>query len=243
MLKNLIRKIVPSYGYENIDAFRHQMLEQSKFTPDIAKLEQYEWQLFFAPDEFKRDHLMHKKIGAPEYGTRYQFPGFTQGNFHFWTPPAPWSSPVPTKVEGHTNALPFFPPIAKIKGEVHLIRPQLFHLELDPYRQNTVEYRRERIRLIVPYRKVLFLKDHNLDPAFGVQENFSRSEYTGSSIKTSEESTCIIRAWMYIGVPEFWNPLINGFDYGHVETFSSKVRRWADTYYNIRRPPLPPKSE
>lgn len=242
MLKNIIRKVLPTYGYEPVaPEFFYQMQEASKFTPDIAKLEQYPWQLFFAPDELKRDHFMHDKL-APDAGhSSFQFPAFTQASYHFWDPPEAWNSPVPMKVEGFQNPLPFFPPIAKIKGEVHLIRPQLFHLSLDRYRQNTVEYRRERIRLIVPYREVKFLKDHNLDPAFGVQEAFARSEYTGSSIKTSEEKTCIIRAWMYIGEPQYWDPLINGYDYGHVETFSAKNRRWCQEYYSIRRPPLPPK--
>lgn len=241
MLKRLIRRIVPSYGYEDIEEFRLQMLEASKFTPDIAKLEQYDWQLLFVSDELKRDHMMHQKIGHPEYGTQFQFPAFTQASYHYWDPPEAWSSPVPMKVEGFTNPLPFFPPIAKIKGEVHLIRPQLFHLELDRYRQNTVEFRRERIRLTVPYRKVEFLKDHNLDPDFGVQDLFSRSEYTGSSVKTSEERVAIIRAWMYIGEPKYWDPLINGYDYGHVEAFQSNRRKWCPEYYHIRRPNLPPK--
>jgi hypothetical protein len=145
------------------------------------------------------------------------------------------------KVDGFQNPLPFFPPIAKIKGEVYKVRPQQFHLELDRYRQNTVEYRRERVRLIVPYRKVEFLRDHNLDPSFGVQEAFSRSDYTGSSVKTSEEVVAIIRAWMYIGEPKYWDPLISAYDYGHIETFRAKNRRWLQEYYNIRRPPLPPK--
>lgn len=238
MLTKLIRKVMPSFGYElPRPEFFTQMLEASKFTPDIAKLEQYEWQLFFAPDELKRDHLNHHKLGE----SKFKFPGFTQASYHFWDPPEAWNSPVPMKVEGFTNTLPFFPPIAKIKGEVHLIRPQAFHLELDRYRQNTVEYQRERVRLIVPYRKVVFLKDHNLDPAFGVQEAFGRSDYSGRSIKTSEEAVAIIRAWMYIGKPAYWDPIINGYDYGHVETFQAKTRRWLSEYYNIRRPPLPPK--
>lgn len=242
MLTKLIRKVIPTYGYTlPPPEFYYQQQEASKFTPDIAKLEQYDWQLFFAPDELKRDHMMHRKLFVDQGLSHFQFTAFTQASYHFWDPPEVWDSPVPLKVEGFQNPLPFFPPIAKIRGEVHLIRPQLFHLELDRYRQNTVEYRRERIRLIVPYRKVEFLRDHNLDPAFGVQEAFARSEYTGSSIKTSEETTCIIRAWMYIGVPEYWDPLINGFDYNHVETFHSNKRRWCQEYYNIRRPNLPLK--
>jgi hypothetical protein len=238
MITKQIRKVLPTYGYTIPDhATLWQATEDTKFTPDIATLEEYEWQLYFATDETKKDHLKHDLVG-PE--AQYRFPAFTQESFHYWDHDAPFLPPIPMKVTGYVNAIPFFPPIAKIKGQVYLIRPQRF-LELDRYKQNTVEYQRERIRVIVPYRQVLWLKDHNLDSAFGVQELFARSEYAGSSVKTSEERVAIIRAWMYIGKPEFWDPLISAFDYRAVETFHAKNRRWCETYYNIRRPPLPPK--
>ncbi len=258
MLKQLVRRLVPSFGYDLPPRqFFTSMLEASKFTPDIAKLELYEWQLLFAPDELKRDHYKHSLLGTE---AQYKFPAFTQASYHFWDPPEAWNSPVPLKVEGFRNALPFFPPIAKIKGEVHMIRPQQLWKELDPYRQNTIEYQRERVRLIVPYRYVKFIKDHSIDPEFlregaydhrldteekpvslASQMNTTTINYQGSSVKTSEERVAILRAWMYIGIPQYWDPLINGYDYGHVESFHSKNRKWCDTYYNIRRPPLPPK--
>lgn len=236
MIVTALRKVLPSYGYTKPDdAALWQALEDTKFTPDIARLEEFEWQLYFAIDETKKDFIKHDLLGPEK---EYKFPGFTQKPFHYWQHSAPFLPPIPTTVtDNPLNSMPFFPPIAKIKGQVYAIRPQRF-IELDRYKQNTVEYYRERVRLIVPYRQVLFLKDHNLDPAFGVQEVFSRSAYAGSSIKTSEEKVAIIRAWMYIGKPEFWDPLISAYDYTAVETFTAKNRRWLETYYNIRRPPL-----
>ena len=136
------------------------------------------------------------------------------------------------------NVIHGLPPVAKIKGEVYLIRPQRF-LELDRYHQNTVEYTRRRVRLIVPYRKVLWLKDHHLDPAFGVTTAVNRLNYQGKSVKTTQEFVAIIRAWMYIGTPTYWDPLISLFDYAPIEAFYGKNRRWCEQYYSVRRPPLP----
>jgi hypothetical protein len=239
MLTAAIRKIVPSYGYTLPDPeWLWRVYEATKFTPDIARLEEYEWQLIFVADGLKKDHVHHHRLGER---LPRMIPAFTQKNFHFWQPQAPFIDPVPLEVpEGYTNMMPFFPPVAKIKGEVYAIRPQTF-MDLDRMNQNGVEFFRRRIRLVVPYRKVVFLRDHNLDPSFGVQELLSRSEYTGSSIKTSEELTCILRAWMYIGKPEFWDPMISAYDWGPVEHYNSNKRRWAETYYHIRRPPLPTK--
>lgn len=234
MLTNVLRKVLPSYGYDTSRELVLKAMEASKFTPDISKLEEYSWQLYFATDETKKDHFKHNLLGVD---AQYRFPAFTQGSFTYWDPKIPFLSPVAMKEIPSRIDIPNLPPNAKIKGQVYLIRPQRF-LELDRYKQNTVEYKRERIKLIVPYRQVEFLKDHNLDPAFGVQELFCRSDYEGSSITTSGETTCIIRAWMYIGRPEFFNPLLTAFDYGPVEFHYSNKRRWCEKYYHIRRPAL-----
>ena len=209
--------------------------ERTQFTPDIAKLEQYEWQLIFVTDELKKQHLKNSLLGSEQ---RYKFPAFTQKNFHYWQHEAPFNPPVPFRVADDviTNPLPFYPPIGKIKGQVFIIRPQAF-LDLDNYKQNTVEFQRHRVRLVVPYRKLVWLKDHNLDPAFGVQEAFCRSEYNGKSVTHSKEIVCIIRAWMYIGIPSFWDPLITAYDWGSAEHYHSNTRRWCETFYSIRRPP------
>ncbi len=209
----------------------------ARFTPDIAKLEEYKWQLIFAPDELKRDHVKHDLLGAD---AQFKIMGYTSKNYQFWDTKNPLEGAVPLEVGKDHTQLPGYPPVTRIKGEIFAIRPQRF-IDLDNHKQNGIEYFRRRVPLVVPYRKVLFLKDHSLDPAFGVTTAINRQEYSGSSVTTSEETTCIIRAWMYIGVPQHWDPILSTYDHGHVEVFSAKNRKWLEDYYSIRRPQLPPK--
>ncbi len=240
MLKEAIRLINPSYGHSAARAIIEQALQATKFTPDIDVLEERERHLLFVCDELKKDHTQHRLLGPQALKC---FPAFTQGSFRFWENGDPLEHRVPMKEEQDATLLKsisYFPPVAKIRGEVYAIRPETF-LTLDPYKENTVQFVRQRIKLIVPYRRVVWLKDHNLDPDFGVREVFSRSDYTGSSIKTSREITHIIRAWMYIGNPVFWDNIITAFDWKSVEHHTSEKRRWLQNYYNIRRPPLPLK--
>lgn len=249
MLTQAIRTIMPTYAFTTPS--REELLaelEATKFTPDIATLELYEWQLFFSPDETKKDHPKHELLGD----CVYKFPGFTQQNYHYWNPVEPWHNPVAMELTHPENIIRGLPPTAKIKGQVHLIRPQQF-IPLDRWKQNTVEYFRRRVRLIVPFRHVLWLKDHNIDHDFtgeaydhrldarNNEYNTVTSKYMGRSVKTTEERVVIIRAWMYIGLTSYWDPLINLYEYQAVETFHGKNRRWCEQYYSIRRPPLPPK--
>lgn len=238
MLENIVRKVMPSYGYSIPDhGTVAQAFYETRFTPDAARLEEYEYQLIFVCDEHKRDHFRHKDLGEDK---SYFFPAFTLKTFDFWHTPVPFLSPVPLP-STRQYKMQNLPPASKIKGEVYAIRPQTIINSLDPYYQNTVEYQRARIKLIVPYRKLLWLKDHTLDPAFGVSGYINRGEYEGSSVRHSEEHVALVSAWMYIGRPEFWDPLITHFNYEPVEFHHSKNRRWLQTYYNIRRPELPTK--
>jgi len=85
----------------------------------------------------------------------------------------------------------------------------------------------------------VWLKDHNLDPAFGVQEAFCRSEYNGKSVTHSKEIVCIIRAWMYIGIPSFWDPLITAYDWGAAETLPIQILDVGAKHFTVSAAPLP----
>lgn len=205
-------------------------LAKTKFTPDIATLEEYEWQAIFVTDELKKKFLKHDLLGPDK---DYCFPAFTQKNYHYWQSNQPWEGAIPFECSQLRNYIVGWPPIGKIKGEVYLIRPQAF-LDIDAYKQNTVQYVRDRIRLVVPFRRIEWVKDRHGPDAY---KFFSQPEhYYGKSTLTSDEHTYIVRAWFYSGKPEYWDPIITAYDYGHVETFHSSNRRWADTYYTIRRP-------
>ena len=231
MLTQAIRMIAPAYGYEQPSREEvYAELERTKFTPDIALLEEYEWQAVFVTDELKKKFVKHELLGEDR---QYCFPAFTQKSYHYWQSNQPWEGAIPFECLQTRNNIVGWPPIAKIKGEVYLIRPQRF-LELDRYKQNTVQYVRDRIRLVVPFRRIEWVKDR-----YGpdVYKFFQQPEhFHGKSTFTSDEHVYIVRAWFYEGKPAYWDPIITAYDYGHVETFHSKNRRWCQEYYTIRRP-------
>lgn len=200
--------------------------DNAKYSPDIAKLEEYDFQLFFACDETQTKHVKHNLI---EDGS-YICPAFSQKGFNYWQPEAPFLPPVPMAAENYSNPMGNMPPVAKIKGQLHAIRPYQFLL-LDNYKENGVQFRRERIRLLVPFRSVEFLKDR-----YNLPERIERiSEEGGKTIGITKEAIVIIRAWMYIGVPEYWDKLISAFDYKSVQTYTAKNRRWCHEYYQLRK--------
>lgn len=228
--------IAPGYGYTQPSREEvYAELERTKFTPDIAALEEYEWQAVFVSDELKKKFIKHDLLGVDK---RYCFPAFTQKNYHYWQSNDPFEGAIPFECQKLRNDITGWPPIAKIKGEVYLIRPQQF-IGLDQYKQNTVQYVRDRIRLVVPYRRIEWVRDRYGPEAY---KYFSQPEhFYGKSTLTSDEVTYTVRGWFYSGKPGYWDPIITAYDYGHVETFHSKNRRWCQEYYTIRRP-LPTKS-
>lgn len=228
MLKSAIRSVIPAFGYsfpsanEVIEEF-----EKTKFTPDISRLTEKEWHPVFVCDELKKDHLKHNLLGMD---AKFAYPAYTQGLFQLWEPrdDATLSS-VPIKhYDPYALDIRFFPKAAKIKGEVYYIRSLQF-LVLDNYKQNTVEFRRQKSMVIVPYRPVKWLKDPYLDP------DNTRSGYH-SPIKVGEERIHLARVWMYVGRKAYWEPLLNAFSFKPAETFTSEKRNWCKTYYSIRKP-------
>jgi hypothetical protein len=232
MIRQAIQKILPksSLGYELPErAFFDFLDQETKYTPDIAILEQHEWQLYFACDETQLGHHKGSLLGE----SVYKMPGFTQKPFNYWDPKVPFLPPIPMEAKGFRNPMPFYPEIAKIKGQVLLIRPQTF-LKLDEYKEQGVQYRREKARIIVPYRKIRSLTDHPSLPTTDIEVELA------AGLGLTFERVHVIRAWMYVGIPEYWDKLITAFDYGAVQTYESKSRLWCPTYYQYRRPPKPP---
>lgn len=226
MLREAVRFIAPSsslgYNLPDPSVFKFAQ-EETKYTPDIAKLEAYEYQLYFACDETQRGCHKHDLLGEHED----KCPGFTQKSFNYWDHEAPFLPPVAMEVEGFRNVMPNYPDIAKIKGRVLKIRSQAF-LKLDEYKEQGVQYRRIKPRILVPYRALVFLKDANLPPP-DVEQVLS------PSWGLTFEKMVIIRAWMYIGVPEYWDKMINSFDFKSVQTYEAKNRNWCKTYYRYRQ--------
>lgn len=226
MLKEAVRRLIPSssLGYSLPDAafFKHAQ-EQTKYTPDIAKLEEYEWQLYFACDETQRGHLKHDLVGEHED----KCPGWTQKSFNYWDHEAPFMPPIPMEATGYKNPLPGWPDVAKIKGRILKIRSQAL-LKLDEYKEQGVQYRRVRARIIVPYRELKFLKDANMPPA-------DIEQVLSLSLGLTFEKSYIVRAHMYVGIPEYWDKMISTFEFRSVQTFEAKNRSWCPQYYQYRQ--------
>lgn len=227
MLKAAARLLMPgsSLGYD-LPSSEWFQFARNHHSPDIAKLEEYAYQLYFACDETQIKQVKHSLIEDGDY----QCPAFTQASFNYWRPESNFLPPVPMKVEYGEYTMPNSPPSAKIKGELHAIRPYQFK-ELDNYKENGVQFQRTRVKLLVPFRRVEHIKDrYNLPPWIETV-----AEEGGKSMGLTKESVAIIRAWMYTGVPKYWDKLISAFDYGSVQSYEAKNRRWCETYYQLRK--------
>lgn len=225
MIRNALRQIAPKLAYSLPDAaWLKYAQEETRYTPDVARLEEHGLQLYFACDETQKGHLKYDLVGE----NTYKCPGFTQKSFNYWDCEIPFSPPVPMEATGFHNAMPNYPDIAKIKGQILLIRPEAL-LKLDEYKENGVQYRREKARILIPYRALNYLHDVHKLPD-------DCAQVLSSKLYLTVEKMHVIRAWMYVGIPEYWDKLISAFDYRSVQTFEAKNRTWCRTYYQYRRP-------
>lgn len=192
-------------------------------SPDLGYLEQFEFQLLFSPDE--------TRIGYSQYDlvkeSVYLGVGYTQNTYAYWM----------QDVEGARQAIPirqdgkpmvrWFPPSLKIKGDIHAIQPYQFK-NLDDWKRNRSVFRRQRVNILLPYRTVEWRKDHDtngnpLPPAL-----------QGKNGVHSPERVHILRCWMYVGIPEYWDQLLDaGFrGFKPVNHYQSR-RPWLQEYYDF----------
>ena len=183
------------------------------FTPDLWKLEQYEWQLLFIPGEFMSRHPQHKEIQPYLYKNKPLGPAFTaDGGWAFWrrnlgklSYPIPLINRLKRTITG------------RIKGEVVAIRPRILR-DLDEHYQNRKEFIRYRTSITIPYRK--------------------RTYFLGGEMITPE-LTHTIRTWMYVGVNSFWEPQLDaGMLFSPVRHFEGSAEEWKWTagryfYYSL----------
>jgi hypothetical protein len=204
-----------------------QYMNRAFWTPDMYMLEQYQWQLLFVPDEVQRGGLQYDLIRTDSV---FRGHAWTRHPFEFWLKElGDQSYPIPMETKNTTVAPRYWPTPGKIMGEVHSIRPYLFR-ELDRHKLNGVQFFRRRVPLIFPYRQLL------------LQENKDRRNtplplaLRGKKGAMSPEIVYIMRAWMYIGIPKYWRPLLKmGERYSSVQQYESKQRSWARPYYRYRR--------
>jgi hypothetical protein len=102
-------------------------------------------------------------------------------------------------------------PSARIKGELYAVTPAQYK-ELDKYKVNGVHFIRVRVNLDIPYRQLVKTRQDQ-----------------GTVLL--EEKIQTVRAWMYVGVPAFWDHMIDsGYLFSPVKTYTPN-RDWLEKYY------------
>lgn len=161
------------------------------FTPDINRLLHLESWWVFVYDECQTGMPNHKFIAED---SRTYGEGMTNDTFTLWKRPLGQLS-YPIALDFHEKIKEV--PQAFIKGKlVNMSTSKL--IELDSYKENTVQFLRRRVNLNFFYREVCVVKDPTkyttLSPMVETQ---GVSQVTIPHLQT-------VRAWMYVGVPDFW---------------------------------------
>lgn len=193
-------------------------------TPDIWKLEQFTRQLLFVPCDLKTGGRNNELLRQASFVPLPVYPlCYTTNKFTFWKKDlGKLSFPVPLP-EGYrpSNFVRWEVEPARIQGELWSIRPRAF-ISLDILRQNTLQFRRERVRIACPWRDVY---------------------RTVSNAHISPDYIINIPAWMYIGVQNYWDPQIGGlFASAQIDTREHYPTPWIDKYYCFEPPREPIKN-
>lgn len=187
-----------------------------KFQPDIApdmwKLEQYKRQLLFVVgDETERDLAAEASfVPLPVHPTCY-----TESKYTFWKKDLGDNSyPVPLPENYRPTGYVRWPvEPARIKGELWSIRPSQF-IMLDSHKQNGIQFRRHRVKIILPVRDVGW-KNKNCP------------------IITADYVRATVPAWLYIGINDYWDAQIGGIFAGAQLDVSEQNRKHAPQYYKF----------
>lgn len=197
----------------------HEWHIQNTLSPDVWFLEQFQYQLFFFPDEMMQGRRQHNIIKDVALGGEPLHPGcFTASKYTFWK--------KDLGVESFPIALPETyqpsnwlrkPPVAaRIQGELYAIRPHIIWKKLDILRHNRVQFQRRRVDISIPYKEVRY---NDVRPLPIVSDVYVRS----------------VRAWMYEGIPDYWDDQIGDmFIVKEMNQYEfDQPQKWIDKYYKF----------
>lgn len=188
---------------------------QTKHTPDFPVLLDLKAHLFFIVD--------NRQTGCPNaLNEKYGCRAYTNSGFECYR-------------ESLTDkVIPFYgyrkPELvdkmyfARMKGEVHKV-PTKDIPKLDTEMGNGVQFKRTRVLLLASDR------DHQLE------ENFWHKHITGAPKYKhilSDDRIVVLRAWMYVAMRDYWNPIIDGLNFDRLEMHDSP-RPWLRRYYQFNK--------
>lgn len=211
-----VKKLVGLGGPDEAAVSWHR---RNILTPDIWKLEQSMFQLVFIPDDMMRGRINNHLIaeGARDGDIPVHPACFTLEKFTFFKQDLGVQSfPIAMEKDWKPQNYHRVAPIpAKIKGQLYAIFSPRMKV-LDIHRQNGVQFRRIRTFVTLPYQFVGYSKDRPLP-------------------KFSPEYIHTVEAWIYVGIPEYWNDRIGDIfgvtECNHYEHDIPKF--WVDRYYKF----------
>jgi len=171
-------------------------MSRTRFTPDIAYLELRQFNLVFICDDAM---LAGKNYSLIQEHSAKVARGFTRKAFNFYVKQTDGSA-IPMRVKQQPGYFSFSS--LKIKGEIHAVTAEGI-IRLDHHYQNGVQYRRTRTQILFPtteHGRVVNrdVQGRELPPCL------SDKDYI------LPERVDIIDCFMYTGVPNYWNDLLDG---------------------------------
>lgn len=231
-IANALKRIIPSVpGIQTISLPLPEearwMTERVRYTPDMGYLELSEFQLLFVPDVLRTGYVHYDKTeGVLLCG------GYTEKNFaHWYQQVGDERIGIPMR-QDVDSPLRYMPPALKIKGELQAVLSSRFDV-VDTHMRNTHLFRRQRMNILVPYRK----RTKNTDD---LGNELPKALQGKDHIVDGPKRVYIIRAWMYVGIPEYWNDLLDaGFrGFKTVNHYESRFNPWLKRYYDFPKHPL-----
>ena len=193
------------------------------FTPDIAILEQSQFQLVFVCDDLMCNGKNYEIIADCSANIAR---AFTMRTYNFYRKNTD-ETPVVMNPSGKMETGCY-----KIKGEIHSVLSSEMP-RLDRHYQNGVQFKRYRTKLLYPTRATGLIENKSVDG--------STLPHTlqGKKRFILPERVDILEAWMYIGLQSYWGSLLDGgFAFERVRLVEpERVRNWLPKYYHWQNRP------
>lgn len=198
-LKKIAALVQPKFPMPKVKGFpaqnfiaglRNTVRDIKKYTPDYVELQQHKYQLLFCPDELMIGYHKNDLLGKSEsLATAFTVDEYTMVKKRL----GKQSQAITLKERN--SMYPSLP----IKGKLFAVRPYRF-LEIDKYKENRVQFYRERVALSVPYSVKMWCKERDL-----LQRAFNEKRQ-----HIFQQDPAIVEAWMYVGVNDYWKELLDG---------------------------------
>lgn len=178
----------------------------ANMTPDLWKLQRRERHLVFLYNECQEGQYADQMLGI---NSEKLYAASTKDTFVLWKKKLgletfPIMLPIePSERFGRSS---FLGKPARVTGQIFRVPPMVIK-ELDSYVLNTVQFERQRIEVIVPYRRK--------------SEGLRHTHYE------------VFKVWVYVGRKEFWKEQLdaNKIFFDRVTLYTAKDENIGDYYY------------